>query len=187
MSNFVEVMADEHQAVLEFLERLLALFVDIKKAGKVRIAPFEVKLWPDGPSREPDIIFVNEEGLSRFDSKRFVGAPNLVVEIISPSSLYIDRNDKFREYEQAGVEEYWLIDSRPSHRRVDVFHLGEDRRYQLVATEVDAKLYSNLLPYFYLRPEWLWDNTSPLQALGEILGAEEIMAALFKKDLPRSN
>ena len=95
----------EHQRILAFLERLLALFVNLKGLGEVNLAPFEVKLWEEGPSREPDIFFVSQTSLSKFSPERFSGAPELVVEVISPGSLLIDRDVKFREYEQAGVKE----------------------------------------------------------------------------------
>ena len=65
----------EHQDLTGFLYRLTAAFVSEVGFGKVVIAPSEVKLWPDGPSREPDLFVVRKDRLDRFDQWRFNGAP----------------------------------------------------------------------------------------------------------------
>ena len=169
----------EHQRIVEFLYTLLNLFVQLSNLGLVRVSPFEVKLWEEGPSREPDIFFVSQASFSKFSSERFSGAPELVVEIISPSSLYIDRDTKFREYEQAGVKEYWVVDSRPEKTRADFFSLDDTNRYDLFATETDEKVDSKVIEGFWLRPEWLWQpDLNPLQALSDIVGAEALIEAL---------
>ena len=169
---------DEHQTILEFLERLLALFVDLNELGRVRVAPFEVKLWEGGPSREPDIMFVSRANLENLSSKRFSGAPELAVEIVSPGSLYIDRNEKFREYERAGVNEYWLIDSRPGQTRADFYRLDETGRFDLFATEADERVDSSVLKDFWLRPGWLWQPPDPLLAFAEVAGKDAVIDAL---------
>ena len=169
----------EHQRLLAFLERLLALFVSLKGLGEVNIAPFEVKLWEEGPSREPDIFFLTDEQLSDLSTERFSGAPALAVEIISPSSLFIDRNTKLREYERAGVKEYWVVDSRPGKAAADFFRLDDTGRYELFATETDEMVNSGVVEGFWLRPEWLWQSDlNPLQALAEIIGKEVLIEAL---------
>ena len=175
----------EHQTLLEFLERLLALFVALHNLGQVRIAPFEVKLWEGGPSREPDIIFISTDQVSQLSSKRFSGAPEIAIEIISPSSLHIDRSEKFREYEQAGVREYWVVDSRPGYQRADFYRLDSARRYELFATEADEVVRSAALQDFWLHPAWLWQEPlpTPLTALAEIVGRDALIAAIDKGEL----
>ena len=169
----------EHQRILAFLERLLALFVGLKGLGEVNIAPFEVKLWQGGPSREPDIFFILSEQRANLSSERLDGAPALAIEIISPSSLYIDRDKKFREYERAGVREYWVVDSRPNHQRADFYRLDETNRYELFATETDETLTSGVVEGFWLRPSWVWqEGLNPLTALAEIVGKDALIEAL---------
>ena len=169
----------EHQRIVEFLYTLLNLFVQLSKLGLVRVAPFEVKLWAEGPSREPDIFFVAQNSLGKLSPERFSGAPELVVEVISPGSLYIDRNAKFKEYERAGVREYWLIDSRPDKTSADFFRLGDTDRYDLFATETEEVVTSAVVEGFELRPEWLWDaSVNPLSALAEIVGRDALFEAL---------
>lgn len=100
--------SNRHQrAVLELAVRLRQ-FVRERDLGEVRIAPLPVRLWP-GKIREPDIFFIAKEHVDRI-GEEVVGVPDLVVEVVSPSTERIDRVEKFAEYAQAGVREYWLVD-----------------------------------------------------------------------------
>jgi Uma2 family endonuclease len=161
-----------HQNAVEFLYELLNLFVRLFNLGKVRIAPFEVKLKPGGSSREPDILFVTQENLNRLTEERLMGPPDLIVEIVSADSVQRDRDDKFQEYREAGVREYWIIDPRPGKQRADFFHLDETGAYRLFATEDNERVESHLLSGFWLRPAWLWqaDTLDPLTTFFEMRG-----------------
>jgi len=163
---------DIHQTTSGFLYWLLRSFVDLFNLGKVVIAPFEVKLKPDGPAREPDIFFIAQENLNRLTEERFVGPPDLIIEIISKESAHRDRHQKFNEYCQAGVREYWLIDSRPHKQGADFFYLNEQNEYELFATEEDERVESRVLPGFWLRPDWLWrvETLNPLTIFFENMG-----------------
>lgn len=173
---------DEHQRIVEFLYELLAQFVRFADVGLVRIAPFEVKLWPDGPSRQPDVCFIADENLQILNSERISGAPDLVVEVLSPSTIHEDRSRKFREYESAGVREYWIVDSRPDSYRADFYRLDENGRFDLFATEDDEVVHSTVVEEFWLRPAWLWQDPlpNPLHALAEIVGRERLIDSLPK-------
>ncbi|HEX9061600.1 MAG TPA: Uma2 family endonuclease [Clostridia bacterium] len=74
---------------------------------------------------EPDISIVCDK--SKIDEKGCNGAPDLIVEVISPSSVKIDRVIKFNEYEKAGVREYWIVE--PVGKLVSVFTLQDNKRY----------------------------------------------------------
>jgi Uma2 family endonuclease len=166
-----------HQSVVGFLKQLLALYANLFDLGKVVAAPFEVKLSPSGASREPDLFFVAKENLSRLTQERLNGPPDLAVEIISQHSVKHDRDEKFREYQQAGVREYWIIDPRPEKQRADFFRLDDNGVYRLYATEDDDKAHSEVVGGFWLSPEWLWraDALNPLTCLFYVDG---VMAAV---------
>ena len=85
-----------------------------KKLGKVRTAPYQMKLPKMKVVREPDIVFVRTEYLDRLTNQCLNGACDIAIEVISPESRNRDRRDKFSEYAQAGVSEYWMIDE--SHK-----------------------------------------------------------------------
>ncbi len=180
---------DIHQAVVGFLYKLLGLFVDLFDLGKLRIAPLEVKLQPGGSSREPDILFVAAEHLDRLTPDRLIGPPDLVIEVVSPTSVKRDRSAKYREYQAAGVREYWVIDPREAQRRADFFCLDDVTRgegeYRLFATEEDERVASRVLPGFWLRPAWLWqvDDIDPLLIFCEIADLPGTVVGQFRERL----
>ncbi|HHE47462.1 MAG TPA: Uma2 family endonuclease [Candidatus Acetothermia bacterium] len=114
-----------HQEALKRLFLRLHTFVEENGLGTVEIAPLPVRLWP-GKIREPDILFVANEHQDRIGEKVF-GVPDLVVEVISPATHEVDRGEKFFEYAQAGVREYWLVD--PKKHTVEVYVL-QGRAYE---------------------------------------------------------
>ena len=164
-----------HQSMVGFLYQIISLFVRLFHLGKVRLGPFEVRLQPAGPSREPDILFLTNEHLDRMSEERLVGAPDLVIEVISNESVRRDRDQKMREYAAAGVREYWIIDPRPGKQRADFLHLDAEGVYTLAATEDDERVASAVIPGFWLRPAWIWqaDTISPLICALEIDGVAE--------------
>ena len=89
-----------HQNIVIFLVSLMRAFVERLALGRVLAAPLEVKLWPEGPSREPDVLFVAQNGPARIDDKRVMGAPDLIIEVVSPGSVTLDRITRFGEYER---------------------------------------------------------------------------------------
>ena len=112
-----------HQDLTLFFSALLKLFVDHFKLGRVFASPVEVKL-PGGQSREPDVLFISNEHLSRVAQQRIEGAPDLIIEVVSPESVGRDLDRKFGEYQDAGVQEYWIIDPRPRRRQAPVLSAG---------------------------------------------------------------
>lgn len=155
----------EHQDLSGLLFQLMGAFVTEFDLGKMVMAPAEVRLWPDGPSREPDLFIVLQNRLSGFDQWRYNGAPDLIVEVVSPGSVREDRVRKFTEYEQAGVREYWLIDPRPNQRTVECYRRDEAGIFQPVEAEEDGRLYSAVLAHqgagFWLHVDWLWQEPLP--------------------------
>lgn len=76
---------------------------------------------------EPDVMWVNPEGNSAFDDGRSIrGVPDIVVEVLSPSTAYQDRGDKFKAYQHFGVKEYWIAD--PAGYYLEVFRLNLETR-----------------------------------------------------------
>jgi Uma2 family endonuclease len=152
---------ERHQDVCRFLGTLLDLFTHFLKLGRLIYAPFEVKLWPGGPSREPDIVFIVNENIAKLTPERFEGSPDLLIEIISPGSVTEDRVRKFTEYERAGVREYWIIDPRPHQQQADFYLLGEDKIFHPAPLAEDGVYHSTVIPGFWLNVDWLWLEALP--------------------------
>ncbi|MFL5800454.1 MAG: Uma2 family endonuclease [Roseiflexaceae bacterium] len=169
---------DEHQRVVEFLDRLLGLFVHMLQLGMVRVAPFAMRAMPGGPAREPDLFFLAAERMSLLQRRELAGPADLAIEIISDDSVARDRADKFYEYQRGGVREYWIIDPRPGQQRVDVYTLDARGRYQPIPA-VEGAYHSSVLAGFWLREDWLWvERPDPLAALAEVVGVERVIGAL---------
>lgn len=176
---------DAHQRLVEFLYAVLGLFIRVFDLGLLRIAPFEVRLHPDGPSRQPDLLFLAKAHLDRLTPERVVGPPDLIIEIVSDDSVHRDRVDKFDEYEAAGVPEYWVLDNRPDHRQAFFFQLQPHGRYQRAFPDSEGVYRSLVLAGFWLRESWLWEpDPDPLLALAEVLGPEAFIEALRRAAQP---
>ena len=154
--------SQQHQNLVDFLTSVLRVFVEQNRLGVVLSAPFQMKLEQ---GREPDLLFVAKEHLERLKETYLDGPADLVVEIVSPESVGRDRGEKFYEYEQAGIPEYWLID--PLREQAEFYQLGAQGRYRLVTPE-EGTYRSVVVPGFCLRVAWLWQPLPILEALQEL-------------------
>lgn len=151
--------SQRHQVLGDFLTALLRFFVEAKRLGLVLSAPFQMKLETRPSGREPDLLFISSDRLDRLKEMYLDGPADLAVEIISTDSRARDRGEKFYEYEQGGVREYWLID--PLRKQAEFYLLGDDKLYQLAPIGKDGKFHSAVLKGLYLRVDWLWQEPLP--------------------------
>jgi len=115
-----------HQRLLRNIEDILWNFVKEKKLGEVLVAPTDVVLSEDIVV-QPDILFISKEGLDIIKEAAIMGSPDLIVEIISPSSASYDTVEKRDIYEEYVVKEYWLV--FPQEKAIEVLAL-EDGVYR---------------------------------------------------------
>ena len=100
---------EAHQMALGALGTRMYVFSDDRELGKVFFAPFDV-LLSDTDVVQPDILFVSNERAHIRTPDNIRGAPDLVVEILSPSSTGRDWGAKMALYAEHGVKEYWIVD-----------------------------------------------------------------------------
>ncbi len=98
-----------HQKTAGEIFRKIANHISENSLGTVLFAPMDVYL-NDENAVQPDILFVSKANEAIIRDNGIHGAPDLVIEILSPSTSYYDTKKKFRLYEKYGVREYWLID-----------------------------------------------------------------------------
>jgi Uma2 family endonuclease len=151
--------SNRHQMLVVFLVSLFQHFVEAHRLGTVLTAPFQMKTGPDLPGREPDILFIAREHLDRLKNVYLDGPADLVVEIISPDSRGRDRGEKFYEYEQGGVREYWLLDYL--RRQAEFYQRGADGIFRLVPVGEDGIYGSAVLEGLWLKVDWLWQEPLP--------------------------
>ncbi len=104
-----------------------------KSTCKVYTAPFDVRLPHFSQKKNKDVVTVVQPDIcvicdpSKLDDKGCIGAPDIVVEILSPGNSRREMKDKFSIYEESGVLEYWIISL--SQKAVQVFRLNEQGKY----------------------------------------------------------
>jgi Uma2 family endonuclease len=181
-----------HQDIISFLDVLISQYARFFDLGKVLIAPFEMLLIPGYAAREPDLAFIARDHLHRVKEKRVEGPADLVIEVISKESVTRDRRDKYHEYAQAGVQEYWIIDPRPRQRNVSCYQRTAQCTYQPILPDTEGRVHSDVLDGFWFRPAWLWQEPFPHidDLLHEIIGeayAQWLIESLRKRGfLPAS-
>lgn len=158
-------ISGQHQDIGAFLISVLREFVIRRKLGAVQYEPFQMKPGPSLPGRSPDILFVATANLARLKPTHLDGPADLVVEIISPESRERDRGQKFYEYQEAGIPEYWLID--PERKQAIFYLLGEDRIYRPADIGRDGIFRSIVLKGLWLRVNWLWQRPALMDVLKE--------------------
>ncbi len=139
-----------HQKVSLKIASDLFRFVTENGLGEVFNAPVDVYLT-DTETYQPDIIYISKENTGIIREKKIEGPPDLVIEILSPSTAYYDMKHKKKVYERTGVKEYWLVD--PMEKSVEIYE-NTDKGFVLTERKVvKGKVASKLLKGFSLNTE----------------------------------
>ena len=109
-----------HQKVSRNLEFILWSWVKKNNLGEIFYAPIDV-IFSSVNVVQPDIVFISKDRSKILQEKGIFGAPDLIVEIVSPSTLELDVRFKKELYQRFGVREYWIV--YPEEKRIEVFHL----------------------------------------------------------------
>jgi len=141
-----------HQKVSHNLQRLLGNFVKQHDRGDIYPAPVDV-VFDSSNIVQPDIIFISRENRSIVKEKNIQGAPDLVIEIVSPGTFQKDRVFKMKIYARYGVKNLWLID--PHNRTLEAFELDKET-YRLVDALAGEEIF---------RPSLFPDLTIPLKEI----------------------
>jgi Uma2 family endonuclease len=158
---------EKHDLLVRFLQTVVSVFVQRRHLGEVRGPEFLMHIETHPSGRAPDLFFVRNEHSARLQPTFLEGPADLVVEVVSDESLSRDRGEKFLEYEEARIPEYWLLD--PKRRRAEFHQLGSEASYQAILPE--AGVYrSAQVEGLFVRVEWLWQEPLPdaLDVLAEL-------------------
>ena len=117
-----------HQRVSKRLLYALDRILERPGLGEVFIAPYGVEFPATGEGVQPDIVFVSRPRREIIAEAGIAGAPDLVAEILSPSTAGRDRTIKLRLYERHGVREYWIVDA--DENAVDVWRFGSEPEHE---------------------------------------------------------
>ena len=153
------VPSGPHQGVTGKIYRYLCAQILDTRLGLVLPSPLDVVLSEQNMF-QPDVVVLLKEHLTRYGVKRIIGAPDLLVEVISPSSKLYDRALKPLVYEQAGVPEYWLVDEEK--RVIEVFTLESCKYRSLGAFEGVQVLSSRIVPKIDVPVSYFFDWSNGL-------------------------
>lgn len=131
-----------HQRICRKLIVILDNFINEKKSGEIFQSPIDVYL-DEYNKPQPDLVFVSNEKKAIITNDGIMGVPDLIIEIISPTSVIRDRIEKKNLYERMTVPEFWLID--PEYEAIEIYKL-QNNRYELLsaATTLEGELKSAL-------------------------------------------
>ncbi|SRR6185312_10236306 len=128
-----------HQQILNEINIEISNFLRKNPIGKLFISPIDVH-FSDENILQPDLLFIENKNLNIVHKKRLYGTPNLIIEILSPSTSQLDFEEKKSVYERFGVQEYFIVD--PNTKSVDSFFLINNKFEQQkdLTGKIDSKI-----------------------------------------------
>lgn len=142
-----------HQEFAANLLVVLKPLVTARRLGEVFIAPFDVIL-EETSVVVPDLLFVAQERSGIVTERGVRGAPDLIVEILSPGTARRDRVEKAKLYARHGVSHYWLAD--PEARILEVYELAEGQYRRAASLADDDRFSPSLFPGLTITLSSLW-------------------------------
>lgn len=145
-----------HQWVLLQLTLRLAPFVLERQLGRIYFAPLDIVIRRQPlRTRQPDLMFIRTERVDAIVRDMIEGAPDLVVEILSPTNTRAQITDKLKDYASIGVSECWIVS--PEARTIEVLRLTDEGWARQEIYGPGDALTSPLLPGFLLTVSEIFD------------------------------
>jgi Uma2 family endonuclease len=155
-----QALSPQHQEAVGSIHAALHNFIKEKQLGKCYMAPIDV-FFDKYNNTQPDILFIKKDRQFIITKHGIEGQPDLIVEVLSPSSFKNDRIVKKSVYLQFGVSEYWIVD--PIYQSVEVFNL-ENGEYVLKHFVVESgELESNVLEGFKIDIKKVFETETNLE------------------------
>jgi Uma2 family endonuclease len=164
---------ERHARVVGFLFALVQMYIERFDLGEVFFPTYGVHLRPGRSWREPDVFVILAGHRDRLTNKGVQGPPDFIIEAVSPGNPNRDLIENFEDYGEAGVPEYVAVDAREGHERL-YFWRHVDGRLQRVEPDAQGRYHSQVLPGFWIDPNWLWQEPLPkvATAFAEIMATQ---------------
>lgn len=146
-----------YEDLFGFLHSILRVYASRKKIGVVLGSRTLIRL-SDYTGLEPDLLFVNNVNRHIIKEQYIDGAPDMVAEIVSPSSRQLDQMEKKKLYAEYGVREYWLIDP---YRQTAEFFYNQHGKWTNLPVDERGVFLSKVILDFWLRVDWLFAEKMP--------------------------
>ncbi len=149
----------EHELLRNYLRQLFLAYFDLNPVGEVLAEP-EIMRLPNVPSgRAPDLFILLNDNPHQHRGTYLDGPADIVIEIASPGTEAVDRGEKFVEYEQGGVREYWQIDQ--IRKQAQFYRLNDEGVYLAYSEDTDGFYESPQLARLKLHVPTLWEEELP--------------------------
>jgi len=150
----------KHDVLSYYLRQCFTAYFELRPIGQLRSQPFVMRP-PAFPNRrrEPDLVIILKTNPHELKKTYLDGPADICIEIVSEESIGRDHGDKFREYEQGGVPEYWIVD--PLHRESRFYRLNDNGSYVRQNEDADGNYRTLLLPGLILHVPTLWQDDLP--------------------------
>ncbi len=137
----------------EISKKLLDILFEMEKKGLGKVYNAPIGVYLNDEAFQPDIIFILKERLDIIKEDAIYGAPDIVIEILSPSTAYYDLRLKKDTYEKSGVREYWIVD--PIKNFVEVYENKDGQFVLYRSAEIKGKVKSSIIKEFEVDVEWV--------------------------------
>jgi len=143
----------QHQDTVGAIFAYLWNHINLGMLGRVYIAPFDVELTSHTIC-QPDVLVILNANMSKISGKRIMGAPDLVIEVASPSTARYDRREKLDAYARSGVTEYWIAE--PTSCTIEILTIEVGIYHSHGIFEGKMPLSSKVIPDFPILVEQLF-------------------------------
>ncbi len=163
ISNLSDTLAENR--VTGNVSSLLDIFVIKNNLGFVGRQSLLISLSRN--DYQPDVCFFGNKKFKKFTKDtEFFPAPDLVVEVLSPSTEKYDRETKFQDYAAHGIREYWIIDAE--HEIIEQY-FSQNEQYELMLKAKDGTIESIVLPDFKISIRAVFDEQLNLEELKRLI------------------
>jgi Uma2 family endonuclease len=151
------MITSQHNQLTMYLTILLDAYLELRPIGEIRRAAFVMRLSQQKACLEPDIQVILADNQHNLKDTYMDGVANIVIEVVSPESAARDYGEKFHEYEQAGVPEYWIID--PIKEECRFYLLNAKKTY--MPQEFEDEYSVAQMPGLKIHVPILWQENPP--------------------------
>ena len=152
-------VSQQHNRLTGLLIAFFDFYLPMTDGGQTFHRPMVMRSRSDLPGRSPDIAIVLPNNFDIMQNNQLAGVADLVIEIVSPESHRRDRVEKFAEYEQGGVPEYWILD--PIRQESLFYTRNADRLYEPVVLDEQGVFHSRVLARLRLAADIFWKEPLP--------------------------
>jgi Uma2 family endonuclease len=149
----------KHDNLTDYLRDLLKAYFALNPIGKVIGAPFVMRLEKPKSRREPDLQVILNDNIGTLKDTYMDGAADICIEVVSSATSSMDYGEKFKEYEEGGISEYWIID--PLREECKFYRLTDKKLYKSYPADDDGHYSTPQLPQFKLHVATLWEDELP--------------------------